>query len=316
MKKILVIRFSSIGDIVLTTPIVRALKQQINDVEISYLTKESFRSVISENPYVSKVFTIRDKVDEVIEDLKNEGFDYVVDLHKNIRSKKVRKAMGVPFGDFPKLNWYKFLLTQFKVNKMPDVHIVERYFQATKFLNVQNDGLGLDHFIDESVKVDHLPEKYNAFVIGGSFATKRLPPEKIKEIVDHSDLPVVLLGGGSEDGESAKIISKSEKSVDLVNKISLSESAWVVKNAQKVVSHDTGLMHVAAAYNKEIISIWGNTVPDFGMYPYLVDKSYVFENNDLACRPCSKLGHSKCPKKHFKCMNDLDVKLISENLNS
>lgn len=316
MKKVLIIRFSSIGDIVLTTPVVRAIKEQLEDVEISYLTKESFKSVISENPHVSKVFTIKEKVEEVLDLLREENFDYVVDLHKNIRSKKVRKVLSVDFGDFPKLNIQKYLLTKFKVNKMPDIHIVDRYFESVKDLGIKNDGKGLDHFIPSETKVEGLPVSFHAFVIGGSFATKRMPAELIKEVIDGSELPVVLLGGGKEDEESAEIISKSEKAIDLVNKISLAESAFVVKNALKVISHDTGLMHVAAAYKKEIISIWGNTVPDFGMYPYKVEKSHVFENKNLGCRPCSKLGYGECPKKHFKCMREIDVSSILKTINN
>ena len=316
MKKILIIRFSSIGDIVLTTPVVRCIKQQIKDVHITYLTKASFSSIVEENPYIDKVLTINDKAEEALPVLLNKDFDYVVDLHKNIRSKRIRKALKSDFGTFPKLNKEKFLLTKFKVNRMPDIHIVDRYFDAVKDLGVQNDGKGLDHFIPENTVVNDLPKHFISFVIGGSFSTKRMPSEKIKIIVDASELPVVLLGGGKDDAESAKIIEQSSNAINLVNQISLAESAWVVKQSEKVVSHDTGLMHVAAAYQKEIISIWGNTVPEFGMYPYLVDRSHILENKKVSCRPCSKLGHRECPKKHFKCMNDIAEERVIELLNN
>lgn len=315
MKKILIIRFSSIGDIVLTTPVVRCLKQQLTDVHITYLTKSSFKSIVEENPFIDEVVTIKDKAEEALDYLVKQDFDYVVDLHKNIRSKQVRKALKCDFGSFPKLNKEKFLLTKFKVNRMPEIHIVDRYFEAVKMLGVKNDGKGLDHFIPKETFVNGLPERFVSFVIGGSFATKRMPAEKIKAIVDKTNLPVVLLGGGKDDAQSAKIIEESPNAVNLVNQISLAESAWVVKQSEKVVSHDTGLMHVAAAYQKEIISIWGNTVPEFGMYPYLVENSHIIENKELSCRPCSKLGHAACPKKHFKCMNEIAEERVINLLN-
>lgn len=100
--------------------------------------------------------------------------------------------------------------------------------------------------------------------------------------------------------------------------MTLNESAALLKQASVVITHDTGMMHIAAAFQKKIISIWGNTVPDFGMYPYLNNEyrnSFkIIENNDLSCRPCSKIGFDKCPTGHFKCMNDLKMQEITASI--
>lgn len=317
--KILVVRFSSIGDIVLTTPVLRCIKQQLKDVELHYVTKHNFLSVIENNIYVDKVFTIKDSLKDVIPQLKKENYDYVIDLHHNIRTLKLKTALGKKSFSFNKLNWEKFLIVNFKKNKLPPIHIVDRYFETLQSLGVKNDGKGLDYFINEKDEVDipsSLPtlfhEDYNALVVGGSYFTKQIPINKLKEICAKSTLPLVLLGG-KEDAAIAEQVYQlhKNKTINLCGKLNLNQSASIIQQANKVITSDTGLMHIAAAYKKDIISLWGNTIPEFGMGPYLAGtNSEVWEVKNLSCRPCSKLGYKKCPKGHFKCMNDIEIKSI------
>src|SRR5690349_8684700 len=146
--KLLIIRFSSIGDIVLTTPVLRCIKQQIPDAEVHYLTKSSFRSVVVHNHYIDKIHFMDNDLKLVINQLKEERFDYVIDLHHNLRTLRVKRALDVPSFSFPKLNIQKWLLVNFKWKSiMPDKSIVERYFETVKELGVKNDGRGLDYFI-------------------------------------------------------------------------------------------------------------------------------------------------------------------------
>lgn len=314
MKKILIIRFSSIGDIVLTTPVIRCLKEQLVDAEVHYLTKKGFKGILEHNPYLSKIHTIEKDVKEVIAELKKENFDFVIDLHNNIRSAQVKMALGKPSPTFNKLNFKKWLLVNFKINKMPPEHLVERYMKTVEQLGVKNDLKGLDYFIPEKdeVSIKTLPEThqngYIGFVIGAKHATKQLPTEKIINICKKLNQPIILLGG-KEDAERAKEI-QSEVGSTIYNacgKYNLNQSASLVKQSIKIITHDTGLMHVAAAFKKEIISVWGNTVPAFGFTPYLPnDKSKIVEVKDLPCRPCSKIGYEKCPEGHFKCMLLID----------
>ena len=333
MKKILVIRFSSIGDIVLTTPVIRCLKNQIQEVEIHVLTKKKFSNLYKTNPYINKVYEFDDSLKRNIEELKIENYDYVVDLQKNKRSVRVTRALGRPHASFPKLNFRKFLLSTFKINIMPDIHIVDRYFKAVEKLGVKNDYQGLDFFISEKNNYDisQLPENfqkgYYAFVIGGTYKTKILPAVKIVEIIKKINKAVVLLGGPDDVERAEEIIygvnettrqrdnegSKNSQILNLVGKINLEQSASIVRNADSVLTNDTGLMHIAAAFHKNIVSVWGNTVPELGMHPYLPkekEKCHIVECKDVKCRPCSKLGFKECPKKHFRCMMEIDVEEV------
>ncbi len=317
--KFLFIRFSSIGDIVLTTPAVRCLKKQLPDAEIHYLVKKAFKSIPESNPYIDKVHVFDNDLPAVIEDLKKEYITYVIDLQKNLRSYRIKQKLPFVAFSFNKLNLEKWLLTNFKINRLPVLHIVDRYLQTLDLFDIRNDGEGLDYFIPKNQEVDtaSLPpafqQNYIGLVVGAAHATKQLPIEKLKGLVEMIRKPVVLLGGPS-DVDLAEEISRINPLItyNACGKYSLHQSASLVKQAKLIISHDTGLMHIASAFKKDILSVWGNTVPEFGMYPYLPGKSSkIFEVEGLSCRPCSKIGYKKCPKGHFKCMNDINPEAIA-----
>lgn len=307
--RFLIIRFSSIGDIVLTTPVVRCLKQQVENAEVHYLTKPANVNMLKANPYIDKVHTYI-SYKETAKDLRAENFDYIIDLQKNARSYRISRMLKRLSYSFPKLNFQKWLMTAFKINRLPNVHIVDRYFEAVRLFDVKNDMQGLDFFIPPSDEVDVMSlfgqqhGTYVAYAIGGQHATKRMPAEKIAEVCAKIEQKVVLLGGPSDEEVAKLICSRCDNCINLCGKLSLSQSASVVKQAQRVITHDTGLMHIAAAFKKDIISVWGNTIPEFGMTPYLAgERSRIVEVKDCKCRPCSKLGYEKCPMSHFNCMN-------------
>lgn len=331
IMKVLVIRFSSIGDIVLTTPIVRCIKQQRPDAEIHYLTKAAYGTLLINDPYIDRLHYMNDDLEEVIEDLKKVKFDYVADLHNNIRTLRVKRALNVPETyTFPKLNIKKWLLTNFKWNLMPDKSIVERYFETVKPLGINNDGKGLDYFLQEDKKLDNsdIPMShwggYVGCVIGGSYNTKKLPVEQWRQFCALVPYPVILLGGPEDKFEGSEIaVQDTVKIYNSCGKFSLNESADLVKHARVVVSNDTGLMHAAAAFQKPIISLWGNTSPEMGMFPYygfnnlkerVAPQSFIMENKQLSCHPCSKIGYNRCPKGHFKCMKELDMNVAVEQV--
>lgn len=320
--KFLIIRFSSIGDIVLTTPIIRCLKEQVDGAVIHYLTKPQYASIVQNNPHVDKVHVLK-SYNETINKLKDEGFDYIIDLHKNLRSWRFKNRLKVMDFSFPKLNREKWMMVNFKKNRLPNIHIVDRYFEAVKLFDAVNDSKGLDYFIPNSdfVNIKDFVNvefgKYVTFSIGGQHETKKLPLEKIIEICSFIKSSVIILGG-KEDADNGEIIAASAPHIiNLCGKLNLNQSASVIDQSELVVSHDTGLMHIAAALKKDVISVWGNTIPQFGMYPYLPgEKSEIFEVMGLKCRPCSKLGHKKCPKKHFDCMMKQDAKAIGDYVNA
>ena len=325
MLKVLIIRFSSIGDIVLTTPVIRCLKNQHEGIEIHYLAKKQFESVLKNNPYIDKLWLFDDNLKDVVSNLQKESIDYVIDLHKNLRSGVVKRRMKVKSFSFNKINFEKWLSVNLKINRLPDQHIVDRYMETTKTFNIVNDGKGLDYFIreeDENIPetiLSRIPEKFIGLVIGAQHSTKKMPSEILAQICDRIHYPIVILGGPSDSDAAEKVtaLSKNEMIIDLSAKLSLNQSAFLVKKSALIISHDTGLMHIASAYKRKIISIWGNTIPELGMYPYMADKqSEIFEVKDLSCRPCSKIGFDSCPKKHFKCMMEQDVEGIAERANA
>ena len=315
-SKVLVIRFSSIGDIVLTSPVLRCLKQQWEgELELHYLTKEAYRPLLEANPHVDKVWTIEKSTSEMVPQLREEEFDYVFDLHKNLRSGQVKSALPALAFTFDKINVAKWLRVNLNVDRLPRVHIVDRYMATLAAFGIANDGEGLEHFIADADVVDGPAiagsEQYLAVVVGATYATKQLPAEKLIEVLDDYPHPVVLLGG-PDDVAIAKTVEQGTNAtvVNTCGKYNIQQSASLVQQAARVLSNDTGLMHIAAAFKKLVISVWGNTIPEFGMYPYLPETAAqpeMHEVKGLRCRPCSKLGYKACPKKHFKCMLDLDV---------
>lgn len=318
MVKFLIIRFSSIGDIVLTTPVIRCLKSQVEDAEVHYLTKNEYKNLLSANPYIDKIHILKGKLSDTIEELHQEDYDYIIDLHRNIRTYFIKNRLKSISFSFNKLNYKKWLLVNFKINKLPDTHIVDRYFETIKVFDVKNDNKGLDYFIptEENVELSELPDNFHngyiAFVTGAKHYTKRLTADKIISVCKNIELPVLLLGGQEEKEEGDIIQSKAGSSVyNACGAYNINQSASLIKKARVVITHDTGLMHIAAAFNKVIISIWGNTIPQFGMYPYISEKKYIIiEVEDLKCRPCSKLGYIKCPKMHFRCIKEIDEERI------
>lgn len=326
MAKFLIIRFSSIGDIVLTTPVIRCLKQQVQDAEVHFLTRENFRSVVAHNPYIDKLHVLAHSWELMIEELKTEEYDYIIDLHHNTKTVRVKNALRKasnkkikPFS-FYKLNIQKYLLTAFKINLLPKVHIVDRYLKTVESFGVKNDGQGLDYFItkEEETKLSDIPAShhagYIACVIGAAHSTKQWPVHKWKEFCLQMKHPIILLGGPEDKNRGDEIVATDNVKVyNACGKFKLNESADLVRRAKLVISNDTGLMHIAAAYKKPIISLWGNTVPAFGMTPYYgaaMVPSVIMQVNKLWCRPCSKIGYKKCPLGHFKCMEKISTDAV------
>ncbi|MFA6260225.1 MAG: glycosyltransferase family 9 protein [Bacteroidia bacterium] len=321
VQKILIIRFSSIGDIVLTTPVIRCLKLQLPGVELHYLTKPVYHTLLEANPYIDKIHVLKPSLNETVKELRQENFDCIIDLHRNIRTFWIKQRLGVLSNSFNKLNLLKWLMVNFKINQLPRVHIVDRYLQTVKHLEVYNDEKGLDYFIPSDTPIlPHLPATFIAAAIGAQHATKRLPTDKLISICSQLSVPVLLLGGKEDQETGNAIVQASGNHVqNLCGALSIHQSALVIELASLVLTHDTGLMHIAAAFQKPIVSVWGNTIPAFGMYPYYgsqTNRNTTFEVKDLSCRPCTKIGYAQCPKGHFKCMRDQPTDAIVKALQS
>lgn len=317
--KILVVRFSSMGDIIYTTPVVRCLKMQLPNAEIHYLTKKSFKFLVEHNPYIDKLHLLEDKLSDTINQLKNEKFDYLIDLHNSLRSTILKLRLNVKSSTYKKERIKKILALKFKINLIKPDHLVDRYLKTVAFLGIKNDNLPIDYFLPEDttpleeINSQLIKNNYIAFVIGATHFTKRMPNDKVIEICKGLNRPTVLLGGKDVVLNAAEI----EKSlpnmiINLVGVVSLNQSVTIVKNAHSVIGFDTGLTHIAEAFNKRLVTIWGSTVPELlGVQPYQVDEHYE-AGVVLSCRPCSKFGLAACPKGHFKCMHDIDTQLINQ----
>ena len=324
--KVLVIRCSSIGDIVLTTPVIRGLYRQLG-AEVHYLTKPAYAQLLSENPYISQIHLLKDSLWKLIAALSDEHFDYVIDLHHNLRSFVIKSALRVPSYSFYKMNIEKWLFVRLKFPSLRASHVVDRYWKSVAPLGVEADTQGLDYFLpqDPSLGRAQLPlsfqKSYVVYAIGGKWGTKKLPLKKMIQLCDQINRPIVLIGG-KEDQETGTALAdffntpSSEayhKGLEALGKktlihnscgsLSLHESAAVIRDADYVFTHDTGMMHIAAAFGREIFSIWGSTVPELGMYPYRT-RFTILEHRGLKCRPCSKIGYRSCPLRHFRCMNE------------
>lgn len=320
MKRILVIRFSSIGDIVLTTPVVRCVHQQL-DAEVHVLCKSTFSTIWQANPYVHTVHVLQDDFNVTLKALKTANFDMVIDLHKNIRSQKIRMALGKPSYSFIKLNLQKWAMTNLKIDVLPRNHLVDRYFEGLARLGVKDDGCGLDYFIPTSDEVepgDYIKnaQPFVAVSLGAAHATKRMPVPLLYEILKNIKSPIFLLGSEADKASGQLLIDMGlhDRTVLLAGALSLGQTASIIAQSAALLTADTGLMHIGAALDTPLVTVWGNTIPEFGMYPYMIGKvsNYkTFEVAGLSCRPCSKIGFDKCPKGHFKCMTQQPADMIA-----
>ena len=303
--KVLIIRFSSIGDLLLCTPVIRCVKQQ-KQAQLTLLTSHKFKGLLASNPYLDEIVTDQAGIMATRQWIIDQHFDLIIDLHKNRKSWLMTLAVGSRVMRFQKLNIAKWWLVQTKQNLLPKEHLVDRYFDSLSQVSVINDGLGLDYFTDTNTRLPVLPHEYNVIVLGAAHKTKRIPKQVAKKWILTSQLPVVIIGGQDVADEGAAIHNEFiEKTVNFAGRLTLDESAVVLSHARHIVTGDTGMMHLAAALKKEVIVLWGNTTPVFGMYPYygnLGIKWHSKEVQGLSCRPCSKLGYDACPKGHFHCM--------------
>ena len=322
--KILVLRFSSIGDIVLTSPVTRCLKQQVPGALVHFATKAAFADLVRYDPHVDKVHELHGSLCELIDVLRAEHFDQVIDLHHNLRTARIKRALGIPAHSFPKLNLEKWLLVNFKYDRLPHMHIVDRYLSTVAHLGVRNDERGLELFIppERRVPIAELPPAhapgYIAIAPGAAHATKQLPLHRWVQLAKLIPGPLIVVGGTQEQDVARAMVSEvGGRAFDATGRYDILGSASLIAGARAVAAHDSGAMHIAAAFQRPLVSIWGNTVPAFGMGPYMPqhpERTHIAEVQGLPCRPCSKIGHARCPQGHFRCMELQDLPAIAARL--
>lgn len=320
-NKILIIRLSSLGDILLTTPFIRAIKTQFPQIKIEMLIREEYADVIKLNLYIDNklLFKKDDKSNiALIEQLRNNNYQLVIDLQNNLRSKKITSSLNIKTVKFQKRSFDKFLLVNFKINKLREVpKISVRYSNTIQDLKL--DEQGLDLFTDRSANSE-LNGKNNliGFCPGARHYTKRWPKEYFVELgnkLTQDGYTIVLFGGKIDKEICAELIDKISGAINLSNNDELLQTAADMKLCKAIVCNDSGLMHTASATGTKVIAIFGSTVKEFGFAPYNCT-NLILENNSLTCRPCSHIGRSDCPKKHFDCMKSIKPEFVFEKLKS
>ena len=296
------------GDILLTTPLIRTIKKQFPNLEIDFILKEQYKDLLSQNHYLIKTYTYNvNQKNFLFNELKKNNYDFIIDLQNNFRSAEIKRLFKVPAVSFNKKTFEKFLLVHFKINKLKNLPLIpERYAHSLDGFHLDDEGLDL--FLPEGIN-SQIQDGLNYIGIapGSRHFTKMWPEEyyiELGNMLTKNNYNVVLFGGKNDKQTCARLAGKIENSTNLCNDDNLFQTAIDMKKCSAIVCNDSGYMHVACALKIPVLVFFGSTVREFGFEPYK-NKNIILENNSLSCRPCSHIGKESCPKKHFKCMLEL-----------
>jgi len=318
-KKILMIRLSSLGDILLATPLIRTLEEKFENVMIDFMVKRQYQSALMHNPHISNLVLYdreKDKVRKLLADLQETGYDAVIDLQNNFRSAEIRKALSSKEYIFNKRTLDKFLLVNFKINRLQDAPgIPERYAMAVPGLRLDEKGLELYTRKAASPAISGIKNLIGV-APGSRHFTKMWPVEYYQKLgiqFSKKGYRLALLGGKGDLTVCTEISEKIPGSINLCNEDDLLQTAADMKNCIAVVCNDSGMMHTACAVGIPVLTFFGSTVREFGFIPYK-NRNLILENKSLTCRPCSHIGRERCPKGHFKCMLEITPERAYEAL--
>ncbi len=319
--RFLIIRFSSIGDIVLTTPVLRAIHEQIDaDAEIHFLTKNRFVPLLRHNPRIHSVYGIEKATAEVTEELLAADFDYIIDLHSNIRSSMVKRALKMIDFTVDKRNLDKWLLVRFGKDRLQGEHIVQRYLKTLKAFGVEEDQKGLEFHIPESQQISApeagLSAPYFCIALGAQHKGKTMTTLLIEAVIKGVEAPFALLGGPEDAEKGEQLVRRlGSRVMNFAGSCSIHQSASIIAQSSGIVTGDTGLMHIASALNVPVLSVWGCTSPALGMSPYRPHPdSLIIEPVDRKRRPCSKLGDRCKYGKENRCITVVEANQITGHL--
>lgn len=317
-KKILVVRLSSLGDILLTTPLIRSLKNENLQTEIHFLLRDEYKNVLSNNPYISRLLTLKRQypILKTKRMLAENDYGLVIDLQNNFRSENLTTGLSCPKVKFKKLRWQKFLLVKFKINKLKDAGTIpERYAGTVNDLTLDNEGLDIFTNKKPSEKITGF-NNLIGFCPGSRHFTKMWPKEyyiELGNMLIAGGNKIVIFGGKADMKICEEISTGVSESINLCNHDDILQTAADMKLCNTIVCNDSGLMHTACAVKVPVAVIFGSTVKEFGFSPYN-SKNLVLENKSLSCRPCSHIGRSSCPKHHFNCMKEITPQLVFNSL--
>lgn len=319
LNKILIIRLSSLGDILLTTPFIRSLKNQFPKLQIDFLLRQEYSDALINNPYINTLYRYsreKESNKKVLADIKKSNYELIIDLQNNFRSKKIKSSLNVLSVSFDKKTIEKFLLVNLKINLLKNAkQIPVRYAQVIENLNLDNDGIDLFTQNKPDEKLNR-HDNLIGFCPGARHFTKQWPKEYFIELgkkLTETGCKVVLFGGRIDKQLCEEISNEIPDSINLANDDDLLQTAANMKMFKAIICNDSGLMHVASSTDTKVVAIFGSTVKEFGFTPYNCN-DLMLENKSLTCRPCSHIGRSSCPKKHFKCMREISPELVFEKV--
>ncbi len=317
VNNLLIIRLSSLGDILLTTAFIRSLKEQYPSINIDFLLRQQYEDTLKYSPHLRKLYVVRDNYEEIAETISQNKYDLIIDLQNNLRSHKLSAKNKAKKLRFKKHDIEKFLLVKFKFNRMKDLpQIPVRYSQTLNGFHLDDKGLeiSLPEGIKSKLKKDG---NYIALAPGSRHFTKMWPEYYyiyLCKMLLVNDFKVVLLGGKSDKDICEEISKLLPKTINLCNDDDILQTVAHMKKCMAVVCNDSGLMHAACAAGVPVLTFLGSTVKEFGFTPYN-NKNLILENNSLSCRPCSHIGRSECPKTHFDCMKEITPQIAFKNIN-
>ncbi len=329
-KNILIIRFSSLGDVLLTTPVIRGLRQRYPAARIDVLVKPLYADLLRFNPHITSVIAFEEGPDRSLPslgaELRRARYDLVVDLHNSLRSNLLRPWLWrARRRRVRKFAFRRWALVRWKWNLYKGIFPVpDRYRAAVADLGVDDDGEGLELHLPEvtvaavKARMERLKIDRFATVVGfaptARHATKRWPAERFVAcgvaLAEKPGVKILVFGSKEESeycGDIVHLINTSagaKVAENLSEDTTLLEAAAVMDYCGVLLCNDSGLMHLAAARKRPVVAIFGSTVREFGFAPYRTP-STVVERTGLSCRPCSPIGREECPRGHFHCMTEL-----------
>jgi lipopolysaccharide heptosyltransferase II len=325
---ILAVRFSSIGDVLLTTPLLRAIRGRYPACRLTVLTKEAYAPLLNRNPHVTRVIGLPGDgpLTRLAAELRADRYTHLLDLHDSLRSRALRVLVPGAWSSYPKHRLARAVLIYTKRNIYRDPRPVpERYFSAAHALDVRPDGNPPELFWgrDEEDAVAawlpsvNVPESARlvALAPGAAHATKRWPLEHWRSLVQRlaRESHMVVVGSAADAPLGAELARVApDRVLNAAGQFGLQHTGVLLRRASALVSGDTGVMHLATAVGTPVIALFGPTVRPFGFFPY-TDRARVLELS-LGCRPCTSKGGSRCPLGHHRCLRDMSPERVYEAL--
>lgn len=319
VNKLLIVRLSSLGDILLTTPFFRTIKNNYPAVKIDFVVRDEYKDLLKLNPHLRKVYIFHrenDKNQKLKKQLCDNGYDLVLDLQNNFRSRKLINCFGDLIVKYKKDHLNKFILVHFKINRLNGAPQIPDRF-ASVLGNFVLDDKGTELYTDNPPNPKLVNKsKLIGICPGSKHFTKMWPEEyyiKLGNTLEKNGFRVILFGGRDDREICSRISSELSLAINLSNDNDILQTAADMKMCQAIYCNDSGLMHTATSVGVPVIAFFGSTVKEFGFTPYK-SKNLILENNYLTCRPCTHIGRGSCPKKHFKCMKDIYPQFAFEQL--